>query len=440
MPGIDLAVLGFLTIGVFLGLVVATRTPVILALVAVPVVAALLAGLGSEVGRFSTDGLRMVAPVAAMMMFAVLYFGLMMDAGLFEPLVRTLSGAVRNDPVRLCLVTALLPMLIALDGDGATTFLIAVTALLPVHRRLGLNPLVLPTIVGLSAGVMNLLPWGGPTARAMTALDADVGDIFTPVLPAMAAGIAWVLFAAWWMGRAERKRLALSSAPEIAEAVELRASPASLPRLFWFNLVLTTGLVVLLFYGLYDAVVPLPALPPALLFMAAYAIALPMNRRTLRAQQDQLAAHAPSVVLVVSMIFAAGVFTGILGGSGMIQAMAQQAASAVPEELAPWLSQIVAVTSMPMSLVFTPDAYYFGVLPVFAETASAVGEDPLTIGRAAILGQMTTGFPLSPLTASTFILIGLSQVTLRDHQKHMFPWAFGTTLVMTLVAWATGAI
>jgi CitMHS family citrate-Mg2+:H+ or citrate-Ca2+:H+ symporter len=440
MPGIDLAVLGFLTIGVFLGLVLLTRTPVILALVAVPVVAALLAGLGGEIGGFSADGLRMVAPIAAMMMFAVLYFGLMMDAGLFEPLVRALSGAVRNDPVRLCLVTALLPMLVALDGDGATTFLIAVTALLPVHRRLGLNPLVLPTIVGLSAGVMNLLPWGGPTARAMTVLNAGVGDMFLPVLPAMAAGIAWVLFAAWWMGRAERKRLAVFPAPEFVEPLAPKAPPGSLPKLFWFNLALTTGLVVLLFHGLDDAVVPLPALPPALLFMAAYAIALPVNRRSLREQQDQLAAHAPSVVLVVSMIFAAGVFTGILGGSGMIQAMAQQTASVIPPGLAPWLSQIVAATSMPMSFIFTPDAYYFGVLPVFAESASAMGEDPLAIGRAAILGQMTTGFPLSPLTASTFILIGLSQVTLRDHQKHMFPWAFGTTLVMTLVAWATGAI
>ena len=95
---------------------------------------------------------------------------------------------------------------------------------------------------------------------------------------------------------------------------------------------------------------------------------------------------------------------------------------------------------MPLSLVFTPDAYYFGVLPVFAETAAAMGHDPLAIGRAAILGQMTTGFPLSPLTAATFILVGLSQVSLRDHQRFVFLWAFGTTLVMTAVAWLTGAL
>jgi citrate-Mg2+:H+ or citrate-Ca2+:H+ symporter, CitMHS family len=143
---------------------------------------------------------------------------------------------------------------------------------------------------------------------------------------------------------------------------------------------------------------------------------------------------------VITMICAAGVFAGIMNGAGLITAMAQAAATNMPAFAVPWLSGIVAVTGMPMSLVFTPDAYYFGVLPVFAETAAAVGHDPAAIGRAAILGQMTTGFPLSPLTASTFILIGLSQVSLRDHQKHMFLWAFGTTLVMTAVAALTGAL
>ena len=198
--------------------------------------------------------------------------------------------------------------------------------------------------------------------------------------------------------------------------------------------------VLLLFQGLAPDWVRLPDLPAPLLFMIAFAIALPINRTTAAAQREQLASHAPNAVLVVSMILAAGVFTGILNGSGMIKAMATVLASSIPSALSPWLSQVVAVTSMPLSLVFTPDAYYFGVLPVFAEAAGAAGHDPLAIGRAAILGQMTTGFPLSPMTASTFILLGLSGVSLRDHQRYTFGWALGTTLVMTLVASITGAL
>ena len=436
-----LALLGFGTIGVFLALVMLTRTPVLVALVLVPLVAAVAGGFGSQVGAFAVDGLRTVAPVAALIMFAVLYFGLMIDVGLFTPLVDRLVGAVQGDPVRLCLVTAALTMLVALDGDGATTFLIAITPLRPVHRRLGMAPLVLPAIVALAAGVMNLLPWGGPTARAMSVLRADVDQLFIPVLPAMGVGIVWVFFVAWRLGLAERRRLASASASHVEPILTPAVTPAPVaPALFYVNAALTMAVLVLLLQGLWPAWTSVPAMPAPLIFMVAFAIALPLNRRTAAEQRDQMGSHAASAVLVVSMILAAGVLTGILNGTGMITAMATALASSIPSAVTPWLSQIVAITSMPLSLVFTPDAYYFGVLPVFADVASALGRDPMTIGRAAVLGQMTTGFPLSPLTASTFILVGLSGVSLRDHQRFVFTWALGTTVVMTIVATLTGAL
>ena len=437
-----LAILGFATIGVFLACVTLTRAPVIVALVLVPLATAVAGGFSGQVGAFAVEGLRTVAPVATLIMFAVLYFGLMIDVGLFTPLIDRLLGFVQGDPVRLCLATATLTMLVALDGDGATTFLIAITALLPVHRRLGMSPLVLPAIVALAAGVMNLLPWGGPTARAMSVLRAGVDEVFIPVLPAMGMGIAWVFFVAWRLGHAERRRLASTPTlvTETTPPTAVVASQPTSPALYRFNAALTTVVIVLLLQGLFPASFAVPDLPAPLIFMVAFAIALPVNRRTATAQRAQMDSHAASAVLVVSMILAAGVFTGIMNGSGMIKAMATEVASSMPSGVSPWLSQAVALTSMPLSLVFTPDAYYFGVLPVFADVASALGRDPVTIGRAAILGQMTTGFPLSPLTASTFILVGLSGVSLRDHQRYVFKWALGTTVVMTIVASITGAI
>jgi CitMHS family citrate-Mg2+:H+ or citrate-Ca2+:H+ symporter len=438
-----LAILGFAAIGTLILLVALTRIPVIAALVLTPVVAAVAGGFGNQLGAFAVDGLRTVAPVAALIMFAVLYFGLMIDVGLFTPLISRLIGLVRGDPVRLCLATAALTMLVALDGDGSTTFLISVTALLPVHRRMGMNPLALPAIVALGAGVMNMIPWGGPTARAMSVLRADVDQIFVPVLPAMVAGLLWVFFVAWRLGLAERRRLKTHGpSPQGSEsAQDVTIEPAAAPRaLLYFNAALTALVLLLLLQGAFGSRLHVMELPASLIFMVAFAIALPINCRTPASQRAQMSAHASSAVLVVSMILAAGVFTGILKGSGMVTAMAALLASNIPPALLPWFSQVVAITSMPLSLVFTPDAYYFGVLPVFAEAAAAVGHDPLAIGRAAILGQMTTGFPLSPLTASTFILLGLSGVSLRDHQKFAFGWAFGTTVIMMIVASMTGAI
>ena len=455
-----LAALGFATIAAFLFTIMTKRLSVLVALILIPTVAGLLAGAGADLGKMMLDGIGRVAPVGVMIIFAVLYFGLMLDVGLFDPMINRLLRFVKGDPLKVVLATAILTMAVSLDGDGATTFLITVSAMLPLYQRLGMDRLVLSGIICLGAGVMNIIPWGGPTVRAMAALKADASVIFNPVVPAMVVGILWVLAVAYILGRRERTRLgviALDDMPPEPRPASLSAAatPAvgtadenesdgsvhehpgerkvalERPWLFWFNALLTVVLVIALLMSL----LPLP-----ILFILAFAIAFPVNYPSWEEQQKHLVSHAGSVVTVSTMIFAAGIFTGVLSGTKMIEAMAAAAVSVVPASLAGYLPLIVAVTSMPLSLVFTPDAYYFGVLPVLAQAASSFGIDPVLVGRGAILGQMTTGFPLSPLTASTFILIGMSGVNLGDHQRFIFPWAFGTTLVMTAFAYATGVL
>ncbi|MFF5986880.1 CitMHS family transporter [Prauserella flavalba] len=425
-----LAASGFVTIALFLLAVLSRRVSVLIALTALPVLAALVTGHGGELGELIAEGLTTVAPVAIMITFAVLYFSLMVDAGLFDPAVARVLRWAKGDPLKITVGSAVLTVLVALDGDGASTFLIMVSAMLPIYRKLGMRPLVLAGVVCLGAGVMNMVPWGGPTARAMAALDLDSGDLFVPAIPAMIAGILWVIFAAFLIGRAERRRLGPIELDETIGPDLPRRTRAESVR-FWFNVVLTLALVVVLLLQLADLEV---------VFVLAFVAALLVNRPSWPRQQELFEKHGHTVVLVTTMIFAAGVFTGILGGTGMIEAMARALVGVIPEGASGILPVAVAITSMPLSLVFTPDAYYFGVLPVLAETAAAFGVDPAEIGTAAILGQMTTGFPLSPLTASTFILIGMTGVSLGAHQRFIFKWAFGTTLVMTAVALLAGAI
>ncbi|GAA3217271.1 CitMHS family transporter [Nonomuraea helvata] len=430
-----LAALGFTTIVLFLLLTMTKRVSVLIALVLIPVLTALAGGFGGELGKMILDGLGKVAPTGIMIAFAVLYFSLMIDAGLFDPLIRGILRLAKGDPLRIAVGTAVLTMCVALDGDGASTFLITVSALLPVYRRLGMSPLVLSGVVCLGAGVMNLIPWGGPTARAMAALKLDSSQVFTPVLPAMAAGIVWVLVASYLIGLRERRRLGALPPADVPDERLVGEGPGTQrapvhPALTVFNLVLTVALLV----GLVLQVMPLPVL-----FVVGFAIALLVNHPTWERQQELLERHGKSVVLVTTMIFAAGVFTGILTGTKMISQMASAFVSVIPDSLGGHLPVLVALTGMPLSLVFTPDAYYFGVLPVLAETVSGFGGAPAEVARAAILGQMTTGFPLSPLTASTFILVGMSGVQLGEHQRFIFKWAFASTLVMTAVALLTGA-
>jgi CitMHS family citrate-Mg2+:H+ or citrate-Ca2+:H+ symporter len=440
------ATLGFLTVGTFLALTLWTRTSVLVGLVLVPILFALIGGHGAQLGEYIGEGVLKVAPVAVMIAFAVLYFSLMIDLGLFDPVIRKVLAWAGGDPMKITVGTAVVTLLVALDGDGASTFLITVSAFLPIYRRIGMRPLALTGVVALAAGVMNLIPWGGPTVRAMAALDLSTAELFIPVLPAMGAGIAWVLLAAYLIGRRERAKIGVCEidelpAPDSRPAsggpgtvhendLSTRARAIRRARMI-FNVALTLALIVVLLFQL---------VPLEVAFIIAFALAAAVNIPSWDRQRELFERHGGNVVLVVSMIFAAGVLTGILSGTGMITAMAESLVGVVPDSASGLLPVLTAVAAMPLSLVFTPDAFYFGVLPVLAETTASLGGDPAEIGRAAILGQMTTGFPLSPLTASTFILIGMANVELGKHQRHIFLWAFATTLVMTAVALATGAL
>ncbi|MBN8826132.1 MULTISPECIES: citrate:proton symporter [unclassified Spirosoma] len=428
-----LSFFGFATIGIFLALIITKRLSVITALVLVPVAIGFMAGFSpKELGEMILAGIKQVAPTGILLMFAVLYFATMLDAGLFDPIIAGIIRYVQGDPLKVIIGTAILTMIVHLDGDGTATFMIVLSAFLPIYRQLKINKLILPGIVALSVGPLHLVPWSGTSARAMSTLKTDATQLFNPNIPAILAGIAWVLAVAYWLGLQERKRLGISQLDYVHhENLTNEQQALRRPKLFWLNAFLTVALITTLMKGW----VPTPAL-----FVVAAALALLINYPKLPDQQKVLRIHGNNIFMVSSMIFAAGVFSGILTGSKMIDAMATSLVSLIPQQHAAWLPTLTAITSMPASLLFTPDAYYFGVVPILSQSATQFGIDPLEIGRAALLGQMTVGFPVSPLTASTFLLVGLAEVDLGEHQKFTIKWALGTTLVMTIVALLTGSI
>jgi CitMHS family citrate-Mg2+:H+ or citrate-Ca2+:H+ symporter len=392
-----LALLGFATILVFLLLIITKRISVLTALVLVPVGFGLLAGFTlQELSDMMLAGIKQVAPTGILLIFAVLYFSVMLDVGLFDPVVALMIRFVKGDPLKVVMGTAILTMIVHLDGDGTATFMIVISAFLPLYKQLQMNRLVLSGIVALSVGPMHIVPWSGTSARAMATLNSDATHIFNPNFPAIIGGIAWVLLVAYWLGKKERHRLGIVPLDyDHKTALSKEQHSLRRPGLLWLNALMTVSLIFILMKGW---------VPTPVLFILASMLALLLNYPKLQEQQKVLKAHGANIFMVSSLIFAAGIFSGILTGSKMIEAMSGTLVSLLPAEHANLLPTLTALTSMPASMLFTPDAYYFGVVPVLSHAAQQYGLDPLQIGRAALLGQMTVGFPLSPLTASTFLL------------------------------------
>lgn len=430
-----LALLGFATIGLFTVLVMSKKMSAVAALILVPTVLGLIAGFGTGLGGMMIAGIVDTAPTAVFLVFVLLYFLVMFECGLFEPFVRRILAAVGDDPMRIVVGTAVLIIVVGLDGDGATAALITVSAMYPIYRRVGVNPLIIAMLLAIICPVLNWMPWGGPPARMAISLDIEIGDIVVPMLPTVVMSLTAALVFAYFIGRSERRRLRTLvpvAHGGVADDGELDAhAPRTViqPRNFWFNLPLTLTVMALLGTG----VAPLPAVA-----MAAFAIAVTVNFPDLSEQHERLKPHAGTVVMLTTLILAAGAFTGIMSEGGMVEAMANSIVSVVPESWGGGFAFVTAVLSMPLLFVLSTDSFFLGVVPMLAHTAETFGVPPETIARAALIG--TPMHSLSPLIAPIYFVATLLRTDIGSLQRYALPWTVGLCLVSLLAATVTGAI
>jgi citrate-Mg2+:H+ or citrate-Ca2+:H+ symporter, CitMHS family len=466
-----LTILGFAMIATFLVLIMLKKMSPIAALVLIPALFCVFVGKGAKLGDYVIDGVTSLAPTAAMLMFAIVYFGVMIDVGLFDPIVRGILKFCKADPLRIVVGTAVLAAIVSLDGDGSTTFMITVTAMYPLYKRLKMSLVVMTGVAAMANGVMNTLPWGGPTARAATALKVDASDIFVPMIPALAVGLLGVFVLSYFLGLRERKRLGVLTLDEVlveekeTETVLVGAGSGSgaagtdkvtggagsgtdaedddeerlqvldpnratlRPKLYWFNGLITVTLLTAMI---------MEWLPIPVLFLLGAALVLTVNFPHIPDQKARLAAHAENVLNVSGMVFAAAVFTGVLQGTGMVDHMARWMVDVIPEGMGPHMALVTGLLSLPLTYFMSNDGFYFGVLPVLAEAGAAHGVTPLEMARASLVGQ-----PLhmsSPLVPAVYVLVGMAKVEFGDHTRFVVKWAALTCLIILAAGMLFGII
>ena len=387
-----------------------------------------------EMSGYVASGVAGVATTAILFIFAVLFFGVMNDAGVFDVIVGKVLKLVGNNITLLMFATVLIAFIGHLDGSGATTLLICIPPLLPIYKKMNVRPINLLCITTLTMGVMNIVPWGGPCGRTAAALEVGTSEIWRYCIPAQVVGIILILGLCVLLSRNEKKRGAGYNPAAEAETVSVETvaevNELHRPKLFWFNIALIVAVVLML---------TMTKVATHITFMIALAIGLTVNYPSQKMQMERVKAHATDALTMAFTALASGVLIDIMGKSPMLDAMTQMVLSAMPESMAPHLHVLFAAVNSPLSMFIHGDALTYGILPIVNQIVSAYGIPAAAVG-AAFLITFGPAIYIMPMTAATYMGLGLTNVELKDHIAFSYKWAFVLASAMLAFVLVTGII
>lgn len=387
-----------------------------------------------EMSGYIASGVSGVATTAILFIFAVLFFGVMNDAGVFDVIVGKVLKLVGNNITLLMFATVLIAFIGHLDGSGATTLLICIPPLLPIYKKMNVRPINLLCITTLTMGVMNIVPWGGPCGRTAAALEVGTSEIWRYCIPAQVVGIVLILGLCVLLSRNEKKRGAGYNPAAEAETVSVETvaevNELHRPKLFWFNIALIVAVVLML---------TMTKVATHITFMIALAIGLTVNYPSQKMQMERVKVHATDALTMAFTALASGVLIGIMGKSPMLDAMTQMVLSAMPESMAPHLHVLFAAVNSPLSMFIHGDALTYGILPIVNQIVSVYGIPAAAVG-AAFLITFGPAIYIMPMTAATYMGLGLTNVELKDHIAFSYKWAFVLASAMLAFVLVTGII
>lgn len=447
-----LTIVGLAIIVSIVGLLIAKKISPVVGMTLIPCIGAMI--LGYSVGdlvKFFDKGLSQVMNVVIMFIFAIIFFGIMTDSGLFKPLVKRLILMTRGNVIIVCVMTALIGSFAQLDGAGAVTFLLSIPALLPLYKALNMNKYLLILLLALSAAIMNMVPWGGPMARVATVLKVkSVNELWYGLIPIQIIGFVLVMIFAVYLGFREKKRI--KKAIEKGEVEEtqdvdihrlvniyereqdikfpVRGRAKNNPYIIWINVALTILVIVTMLANLA---------PPEFAFMIGTSLALIINYKSVDEQMDRLKAHAPNALMMAAVIIAAGMFLGVLNETGMLKAIATNFIKIIPDAVGPYLHIIVGIFGVPLDLLTSTDAYYFAVLPIVEQTASQFHVPAVSTAYAMVIGNIIGTF-VSPFSPALWLAIGLAEANMGTYIKYAFFWIWGFAIVLLLIAVLMGVV
>lgn len=428
-----LALIGFTLMIVLMFVLIKEKMAPPLAFILLPIIAAALAGFGvTEISEFIKTGMKTMMSTAILFIFSISYFTLMSDAGLFDPIIDFLIKRTGKSITTVLIAVLLTTFVAHLDGSGATTFLIVVPAFLPICKKMKIRPQALLAAMCGGYGVMNLVPWGGPTMRAASVANIEVGDLYSFMIPGVIC-LALIAFGiALIVSKIEKKHGAGTAAEVLSEEKEEQNEKKQGKKgIYVFNLILTLAMLVLLFM---DTPLPLYSI-----FMITFAIALIVNDPNAKQQNKKIKEYGTNAMVMTVTLFSVGVFMGVIKDSGMVEAMANTIVAVLPSAIAPHMHWFMCLFSVPLLMVLGTDAFYYALLPIIIGVVEPFGVTPETVAAAFLL-TATLGTPVSPSVAAVYVGLGLSDVSIGEHIKYSLRLVWPASIVVLVLATVIGVI
>lgn len=427
-----IAFMGYALIVIFMFVIMRKKMSPFIGLVFLPLLWAIIGQVFNlwqiDIGQAAMDGLGTTSSTGIMLFFAIYMFTIMIDAGLFDPLSNAMIRFAKGDPLKVALATVALTAAVSLNGDGTATMIIVCTAMVPIYKKLNMSMLNLAVLTMTSHSIVNLLPWGGPTARAIAVMGVETNDVMRGIVPMMVAGLIYMFIIAWVFGLQERKTLGVVNLSEQEmQAMMVIDDPETLelrrPKNVWINSIIVLVAIALLVEG---------SVPSAIIFMLGTVITLLVNYPNPKDQKARIDSNASEANQVVMTVFGAGIFMGILNATGMSDAIATSLIAIIPESLSGFYGLIVAIISAPGTYFLHNDAFYYGMMPILSEAGYAYGFTPLQLTFASLIGQSFHLF--SPLVPFSYVLLGLTGVEWGDWQKKGLVVSLGIFIVYVITA------
>lgn len=431
-PSTKLAVIGFVMVLILIICLIRKIVIPPVAFILLPTIAALIAGFDPfAVNKFAASGISKMVSTVSLFVFSISFFSLMSDQGVFDPIVNFLIKKAGTNVTLVLLATAAVGIIGHLDGSGATTFIITITAMLPMFKKLKMDNRALMLLICVAIGVMNVCPWGGPTIRAATVLETDPNILWHRLLPVQGAMLVITFLTAFILSGIQKRRIKKLGLTADDSEVETKTDEkkSTVPTwLQYFNFILVVAVIAALMFGSFN---------PAYVFMIALAISLPLNIKALKEQNAKLKNYGVAAMSMVVTLFAAGIFTGVLSGTGMLNAMASAVVTVIPPDLGRYTHFIVACFAVPLIMCLGTDSFYFGLLPVVVGIASQFGVNPQDVACVLLVAE-NVGVMISPLSPAAYLGLGLLEIDVGEHIKYSLPWIWGISILSIVICIVLG--